>query len=104
MVFHCTFCGARFASNSTLRDHVMVHTGERANCKEYGCDKSYSNHANLRRHERKTHEKEREATERRLQRAVMRQEAEKDRTRKLVAENECLKDALAFLKRKGFKE
>lgn len=72
-------------------EHKMVHTGEKAICTTPGCDRSYSNYANLKRHDRAVHEPEREAHERRMQRAMVRAQMEKERQQAIIEENEKLK-------------
>lgn len=80
MVFSCRFCNRNFASNFLLRDHEMIHTGQRAECIEDGCEKTYSNFANLRRHVRQVHEPERMAQRRREEREEeRRQQREEER-------------------------
>lgn len=47
----CRECGRRFARLSTLRDHQRVHSGERPfSCAHADCDKRYSSRAALRFH------------------------------------------------------
>lgn len=56
MVFACRDCGREFPSQSRLIDHNMVHRNIRVECGRLGCDRTYSNYANLRRHKRDYHD------------------------------------------------
>lgn len=77
----------------------MTHTGERVYCPVQGCDRSYSDRANLRRHDRDFHEPERQAAQRREERERRRQQAENQRIQKLREENERLRDLLDIIQR-----
>lgn len=55
MVFVCKDCGKEFPSQSRFIDHTMVHRNIRVECGRADCDRTYSNHANLRRHNRSHH-------------------------------------------------
>lgn len=69
MVFPCNQCGKVFHSQANLRDHTMTHTGERVACPEENCHATFSNHSNLRRHDREYHEPRRRDAARRAERA-----------------------------------
>lgn len=77
----------------------MTHTGERVYCPVPGCNRSHSDHANLRRHDRDFHEPERQAAQRREERERRRRQAEDQRFHTLREENERLKDILDIIQR-----
>lgn len=73
----------------------MSHTGERASCNVTGCTKSYSNFANLRRHERDKHKDSKTAFER----EVRDRKIEERKRRKLEEENQRIADITEMLYR-----
>lgn len=80
MVFTCGQCYKTFHSQSGLLDHELIHRNMRVVCGEVNCRKTYSNFANLRRHDRNVHSVERER-DRREERERRRREGE-DRQKK----------------------
>lgn len=56
MVFTCKFCGKEFPTNQRHLEHLMIHQKIRVSCPREECERTYSNYANLRRHDRDYHQ------------------------------------------------
>lgn len=95
MVFPCTFCGKELYSDQAKNDHENTHTKNRVICTYEGCNSSYSNSANLRRHIRDTHKADEERERRRRER----KERENEERRKLEKENREFKNEIRELKK-----